>query len=412
MKDKENLKIALFIDADNASPSSLDVVLSSLDEHGETCKRKAFGNWKNDNLSAWERILHKNGIEASQQFNLTKRKNATDIALVIDVMDTIHSKDVDIDATCIMTSDCDFTPLVVRLRQSGIKVIGAGERKTPPPLIESCSDFIYTDDIVKPIKDPQSNKKPCSIKPKNDIKNINQSNEKTIKKETDIQKIMHEAIKQSKSIENNHWYELSDIHRKLIKLTSNQQKEDSEHLIKQIYNKIITKLERKKTNTSTYIKFEKLDKKENSNENIVNLEKAFEALLKEQKKKNNEWVRLNEIGAFLKSKTGVNTKGKLSKVIISNKNFETKIEGNIFFVRKATKKKSTIQKQNLKSIIYNTIDKYKDKSGWINTQVLESKLSKQIKPEQYNFKSINDIIKSANYLDHKKTKKATMIKVL
>ncbi|MGU5654594.1 NYN domain-containing protein [Aeromonas allosaccharophila] len=141
MKDKE--KIAVFIDADNAPASKIDIVLSELARYGVVNIRKAYGNWKNPNLKPWEDVLHDYAIQPVQQFDLTKGKNATDMALVIDVMDVIYTKDIDI--IFLVSSDCDFTPLVTRTLADGKFVIGFGERKAPLPFVNSCSRFLYLD---------------------------------------------------------------------------------------------------------------------------------------------------------------------------------------------------------------------------------------------------------------------------
>ncbi len=141
MKDKE--KIAVFIDADNAPAGKIDIVLSELARYGVVNIRKAYGNWKNPNIKPWEDVLHDYAIQPVQQFDLTKGKNATDMALVIDVMDVIYTKHIDI--ICLVSSDCDFTPLVTRTLADGKFVIGFGERKAPLPFVNSCSRFLYLD---------------------------------------------------------------------------------------------------------------------------------------------------------------------------------------------------------------------------------------------------------------------------
>ena len=133
MKDKN--KIALFIDADNAPARKIDKILSELARYGVVNIRKAYGNWTNNCIKPWEDILHEFAIQPIQQFDLTKGKNATDMALVIDVMDVLYTKQVDV--ICLVSSDCDFTPLVTRALADGKFVIGFGERKTPSPFVNS-----------------------------------------------------------------------------------------------------------------------------------------------------------------------------------------------------------------------------------------------------------------------------------
>ncbi|MCU8012298.1 NYN domain-containing protein [Shewanella sp. SM74] len=141
MQNKE--KIAVFIDADNAPAKKFDVVLAELAKHGLISIRKAYGNWKSPNLKPWEDILHEYAIQPIQQFDLTKGKNASDIALVIDAMDILYTKDIDI--ICLISSDCDFTPLVTRALADGKTVFGFGERKAPAAFVNSCSRFLYLD---------------------------------------------------------------------------------------------------------------------------------------------------------------------------------------------------------------------------------------------------------------------------
>jgi uncharacterized LabA/DUF88 family protein len=81
-----------------------------------------------------------------QQFAYTKGKNATDSAMIIDAMDLLYSNNVD--AFALMTSDSDFTPLVLRILESGFPVYGFGEKKTPQPFVDSCSPFIYIENLV------------------------------------------------------------------------------------------------------------------------------------------------------------------------------------------------------------------------------------------------------------------------
>jgi uncharacterized protein (TIGR00288 family) len=164
---KEKEKIALFIDADNAPAAKIDTILSELARYDVVNIRKAYGNWKSPCLKSWEDVLHEFAIQPIQQFDLTKGKNATDIALVIDAMDILYTRDVD--TICLVSSDCDFTPLVTRALADGKFIIGFGERKTPSAFVNSCSKFLYLDDI-------DADEKPVEIKKpsiKSDTKLIN-----------------------------------------------------------------------------------------------------------------------------------------------------------------------------------------------------------------------------------------------
>lgn len=136
--------IALLIDADNSPARSVQKIFSELARHGKVNIRRAYGNWTSNSLKGWEAILHDHAIQPIQQYDLTKGKNATDIAMAIDAMDILYTKQVD--TFCIVTSDCDFTPLATRILSEGKSVIGFGERKTPSAFVNACSTFLYLDE--------------------------------------------------------------------------------------------------------------------------------------------------------------------------------------------------------------------------------------------------------------------------
>ena len=138
---KREKLIALLIDADNIPAESIDFILSQLSAHGESIIRRAYGNWTSTHLRNWEKTLRNHAIQPFQQFDLIKGKNATDIAMTIDAMDILYTKEVDI--FCLATSDCDFSPLATRLRAEGKNVIGFGDKKTPSSFRQSCSTFLF-----------------------------------------------------------------------------------------------------------------------------------------------------------------------------------------------------------------------------------------------------------------------------
>ncbi|WP_049236451.1 NYN domain-containing protein [Moraxella canis] len=141
--DFANKNVALFIDADNAPAKKIEFILSELAKFGTINIRKIYGDWKNHGLQGWEDVLLDNALKPVQQFAYTKSKNATDMAMTIDVMDILHENKVDV--FCLVSSDSDFTPLVMRLRHEGKVVIGFGEQKTPKSLVQACSRFLYLD---------------------------------------------------------------------------------------------------------------------------------------------------------------------------------------------------------------------------------------------------------------------------
>lgn len=141
-------RIALLIDADNSPADMIDEVLDELAKEGVINIRRAYGDWKSPHLNSWAALLHDFAIQPMQQFAYTKGKNATDAAMIIDAMDLLYTKQLD--GFGIVSSDSDFTPLVMRLRANGLKVFGFGEQKTPKPFVNACSKFLYLENLRRP----------------------------------------------------------------------------------------------------------------------------------------------------------------------------------------------------------------------------------------------------------------------
>jgi uncharacterized LabA/DUF88 family protein len=141
-------RIALLIDADNSPSSKIDVILAELAKVGVANIRRAYGNWKKDGLRGWEGVLHEYAIRPIQQFDYSKGKNATDMGMVIDAMDLLYTDRPE--AFGIVSSDSDFTPLVMHLKAKGAQVFGFGAKKTPMPFVNACSRFLYLENLGQP----------------------------------------------------------------------------------------------------------------------------------------------------------------------------------------------------------------------------------------------------------------------
>jgi len=148
MIDKQP-RIALLIDADNSPAAKIDVILAELAKLGVTNVRRAYGNWKKDGLKGWEAVLHEYAIRPVQQFDYSKGKNATDMVMVIDALDLLYSDAPE--AFGIVSSDADFTPLVMHLKAKGALVYGFGAQKTPLPFVNACSRFLYLEHLGQPV---------------------------------------------------------------------------------------------------------------------------------------------------------------------------------------------------------------------------------------------------------------------
>jgi len=150
MRDRlpeQEANIALLIDADNASPEHLDEVLLVLGELGTINIRRAYGNWQKPALKGWSAMVHQHAIEPQQQFDLTKGKSSTDMKMIIDGMDLLYSRRVD--GFGIMSSDSDFMPLAMRIRQDGLPVYGFGTARTPEAFRQACTRFIDVGGLPK-----------------------------------------------------------------------------------------------------------------------------------------------------------------------------------------------------------------------------------------------------------------------
>ena len=179
--------IAMLIDADNSPSKFIQKILTELVSYGKVNIRRAYGNWTSSNMNGWQAVIHDHAIQPIQQYDLTKGKNATDIALTIDAMDILYTKNAD--AFCIVTSDCDFTPLATRILSEGKLVIGFGQRKTPSAFVNACSTFLFLDEEQK--------KKTISSK------------EKELRKNEKLLKLLRNAISTTK--EEDGWSKLSRV---------------------------------------------------------------------------------------------------------------------------------------------------------------------------------------------------------
>lgn len=139
-------RLAVLIDADNASAKIADGLFEEVAKFGEASVRRIYGDFASGRSKAWTDILSRHAIIPQQQFAYTTGKNASDITLVIDAMDLLHGGLVD--GFCLVSSDSDFTRLASRIREQGLLVYGFGEQKTPESFRQACHRFIYTENLI------------------------------------------------------------------------------------------------------------------------------------------------------------------------------------------------------------------------------------------------------------------------
>ena len=193
---EKNTRIALLIDCDNVSSSSIEGVLEELAKYGTVNVRHAHGDWKSNHLTGWIEKLHPHAIRPVQQFAYTTGKNATDSAMIIDAMDLLYSNTVD--AYALMTSDSDFTPLVMRILESGMPVYGFGEKKTPLPFVDACSQFIYTENLQTGSEDNSGN-----------TVTVKKRSRKAIRGDAALVKLLRTSVEQTS--EDDGWAHLSKV---------------------------------------------------------------------------------------------------------------------------------------------------------------------------------------------------------
>ncbi|NQU79905.1 MAG: NYN domain-containing protein [Bacteroidetes bacterium] len=163
METRQDLKLAVVIDADNVPHGNVKGMMGEIAKYGVPTFKRIYGDWTKPNLAGWKSVLLENAITPIQQYGYTSGKNSTDSALIIDSMDILYTGKVD--GFCIVSSDSDFTRLAIRLRESGMKVFGFGERKTPNPFIVACDKFVYLE-ILKSANSSEISQTPTISKAK------------------------------------------------------------------------------------------------------------------------------------------------------------------------------------------------------------------------------------------------------
>jgi len=203
MENKQDLKLAVIIDADNVPFDNVKGMMEEIAKYGVPTFKRIYGDWTKPNLAGWKNVLLENAITPVQQYGYTKGKNSTDSAMIIDAMDILYTGKVD--GFCIVSSDSDFTKLATRLRESGMKVFGFGEKKTPRPFIVACDKFIY----LEILKEFSSTTSPDSEKPKS-------SKQETVQQmNTEIVKIISTTV--NDIADEDGWAFLGDVGNLLIK---------------------------------------------------------------------------------------------------------------------------------------------------------------------------------------------------
>jgi uncharacterized LabA/DUF88 family protein len=200
--DTRTPRLAVLIDADNASPRIASGLFEEIAKIGEASVRRIYGDFSGTRLKSWADILPTHAMMPQQNFANTIGKNASDIALVIDAMDLLHSNRFD--GFCLVSSDSDFTRLAARIREQGIDVYGFGEQKTPESFRRACNKFVYTENLL-PTEAANSEKTAAAPAA-------------SIKPATASVPLIRKAIEQLNSEED--WVRLSNVGHQLTNLAS------------------------------------------------------------------------------------------------------------------------------------------------------------------------------------------------
>lgn len=177
-QDTKELKLAVLIDADNVPYSNVKGMMEEIAKFGTPTTKRIYADWTKPNAGGWKSVLLEHAITPIQQYSYTVGKNSSDSAMIIDAMDLLYSDKVD--GFCIVSSDSDFTRLAIRLRESGMKVIGIGEQKTPNSFIVACDRFIYIEVLDGAIKKKSPKRTNTSDAKKATPKSLNKVDLQTI----------------------------------------------------------------------------------------------------------------------------------------------------------------------------------------------------------------------------------------
>jgi hypothetical protein len=171
-QNQKELKLAVLIDADNVPYSNVKGMMEEIAKYGTPTTKRIYADWTRPNASGWKNVLAEHAITPVQQYAYTYGKNSSDSALIIDAMDLLYSDKLD--GFCIVSSDSDFTRLAVRLRESGMKVIGIGEKKTPSAFIAACDRFIFIEvlDGYQKSQNKSERTKRTAVKKTDDTKSV------------------------------------------------------------------------------------------------------------------------------------------------------------------------------------------------------------------------------------------------
>ena len=272
---QELQKIAVVIDADNTQISKLEDVFHEISTRGRIVVKRAYGNWHKPTLKNWGEIIKRLAIKAEQQFDYVSGKNATDMALVIDTIELLYTNLYD--AFVIVSSDSDYTPLAIKLREAGVYVMGVGEQKTPVAFRNACDEFLFLENCSSSVEGNDAH----------DVVNSFQSDaqDAASSSQSDVQDAASSSQRDAQDAVSSPQKEKAEV-----SISPNNEKEESTKQLKEDVQKTgSTPI------ASSAPAEENSEKKNDLNEIHALLEKAYDTFQDED-----GWVNVAKVGLFLR----------------------------------------------------------------------------------------------------------------
>lgn len=325
--------IAVLIDADNASAKNIDVVLQKIQTLGNIAIKKIYGDWSQSNLNGWQEAILRHAIEPMQQFAYVKGKNATDIALVIEAMDLLHSKQYD--GFCLVSSDSDFASLAVRIRKEGLLVFGFGKQQAVSSFRQACDEFFEVEALLEAQK----------------IANLKPVSNHELKKDTKLINLLQEAIRDSKPYDQD-WADYSLVAKHLKQHKLDLQKYGYEKPIQLLTVIDLFSIKQDKDKGTLFVRSKQpLPPKKSTTKELQNdkvLIQAITTLLQNNPKSEQGWSSLSHIASQLKQQYAKTCEmygyKKFSDFIVAIRLFDIKKQPNDIYVKLKQPKTKTMPK--------------------------------------------------------------------
>lgn len=443
MSDRNKPTIALLIDAENVAYHYMDMVMNHLKDMGDLIIKRAYANWAKTNLQNWQTVIVHHGITAIQQFEHISGKNACDITISIDAIELLYSKNIDI--FCLVSSDSDFTPLCLRLREHGKKVIGMGGMNCSKALVNACSEFkfFFKEEQLPEIIKPPIRQNAYKYKEKNDP-NSNKTLINLVTKLIDESgsngevniSVIGTAIRNNPKIDL-HYYDCCKVSELIQRLDDFETRLHGQSTL--MVRKRHSHSNPPKTTPKTIIEPQKiamLDKQSSEillkNTGLINSISNAIALYQNQ-----SWANIDKVSDYIRDTFGIESQHygyeNMVELLKNLTTFDVKKENNIYYVKdarwdydddinpsqnpknrtKITKTtKSELQKDKyLIDTISEIIAQYQESDGWSQLSYIGTGLKeKELSAKHYGYKNLRELMQALDIFDIKVEGSVTFIK--